>query len=64
MWDYRGIFGPNIFFQGNNVNLFCQIDNDCQKEKERVVENDCILILSLTTLLHDEKWVLLFSENK
>lgn len=43
----------DTFFQRNNVNLFCQIDKDYQKEEERAVENECRLMLSLTTL-HNE----------
>lgn len=45
---------PNTFLQRNYVNRFCQIDKDCQKEKERTVENEHMLMLGLTTL-HEEK---------
>lgn len=43
-----------LFFQRNNVNLSCQIDKDCQKEKESAVKNECMLMYSLITL-DDEK---------
>lgn len=49
-----GKFGTDTFFQRNNVNLSCHTDKDCQKEKERALEDECMLMLSLTTL-HDEK---------